>query len=360
MFIPTFNKVHNRFKLNGVHYTHNDLKEVAYSFIKEGDPYEKVIGDFLTDWLNDSEYITARTSGTTGIPKVMQISKQHMVNSAITTADFFELKPGDTALHCLPSNYIAGKMMLVRAITIGLELDLTEPTSSPIFDYEKPYDFSAMIPYQLEHMVDYVDNIKNIIVGSAVVSSQLKERIQKCPGNIFETYGMTETVTHIAARRLNNFDRSPLPKEQWHFFTALPNVNISQDLRGCLVIDAPFVSSKEIITNDLIKLHSDRNFEWLGRIDNAINSGGVKLFPEMIENKLSKQIDQRFFIASQEDDSLGQKVILIVEGDKGSIDKSVFKALDKFEVPKHTYYLPKFIDTFSGKIQRTETMELLK
>lgn len=360
MVIPTFNKVHNRFKLNGVHYGHKDLKEVAYSFIKEGEPFEKVIGDFLTDWLSDSEYVIARTSGTTGAPKKLQISKQHMVNSAITTADFFELKPGDSALHCLPSNYIAGKMMLVRAISIGLELDLTEPTSSPIFDYDKPYDFSAMIPFQLEHMIDYVDNIENILVGSSVVSNQLKERIQKCSGNIFETYGMTETVTHIAARRLNNFDRSPLPKEQWHFFTTLPNVNISQDLRGCLVIDAPYVSTREIITNDIIKLHSDRNFEWLGRTDNVINSGGVKMFPEMIENKLSKKIDQRFFIAAQDDASLGQKVILIIEGDKDSVDKSVFNVLDKFEIPKHIYFLPKFVETFSRKIQRTETLELLK
>ncbi len=359
MVIPTFNKVHNKFKLNGVHYNHDDLKEVAYSFIKEGEPFEKEIGNFLTDWLSDSEHITARTSGSTGTPKYIKISKQHMVNSAITTADFFDLESGNTALHCLPSNYIAGKMMVVRAISIGLEIDLTEPTTSPIFDYDKPYDFCAMIPLQLGHMANYVNNIRNILVGSAVVSNQLKEKIQKCPGNIFETYGMTETVTHIAARRINNFDRSPLPEKQWHFFTTLPNVNISQDLRGCLVIDAPYVSSNEIITNDIIKLHSDRNFEWLGRIDNMINSGGVKLFPEVIEDKLSKHIDQQFFIASEEDESLGQKVILVVEGDSNSVDKSIFKVLDKYEVPKQVYYLPEFVSTFSGKIQRNKTLSLL-
>ena len=358
--IPTYNKVHNRFRLNGVHYSHSDLKEVAYSFIKEGEPFEKVIGDFLTDWLSDSEYIIGRTSGTTGAPKEIQISKQHMVNSAIATADFFDLKPGDTALHCLPANYIAGKMMLVRAISIGLQIDLTEPVASPIFDYQKQYDFSAMVPLQLTHMVDYIDNIKNILVGSAVVSNKLKERIQKCPGNVFETYGMTETCTHIAARRLNNFERSPLPEEQWHLFTALPDVNISQDLRGCLVIDAPYVSTREIITNDIIKLHSDRTFEWLGRLDNMINSGGVKLYPEVIENKLSKQVMQRFFISSEDDELLGQKLILVVEGETDSIDKSIFNVLEKYEVPKQIYYLTEFVETFSGKIQRSETLELLK
>lgn len=360
MIIPKFDKVHNRFKLNGVHYSHSDLKEVAYSFIKEGDPYEKLVGDFLTDWLSDSEYITARTSGTTSAPKKIQLSKQHMVNSAIATAEFFDLFPGDTALHCLPANYIAGKMMLVRAIAIGLEMDLTEPTTSPIFDYEKSYNFCAMVPLQLSHMVDYISNIENILVGSAVVSNKLKARIQKCPGNIFETYGMTETCTHIAARRLNNFERSPLPEHQWHLFTALPEVNISQDLRGCLVIDAPYVSTREIITNDIIKLHSDRTFEWLGRLDNVINSGGVKLYPEVIENKLSKHVMQRFFIASEDDEKLGEKLILVVEGDSNSIDKSMFNALDKYEIPKQIYYLPEFIETFSGKIQRKETLDLIK
>lgn len=358
--IPRFDKVHNRFKLNGLHYDRSDLKEVAYSFIKEGEPFEKVLGDFLIDWLNDKEYITARTSGSTGASKYMKLSKQHMVNSAITTADFFDLEIGNTALHCLPGNYIAGKMMLVRAMVIGLEIDLTEPTSSPIFDYAKKYDFCAMIPLQLENMVDYIDNIKNILVGGAVVSNQLKEKIQKCPGNIFETYGMTETVTHIAARRINNFERSPLPEDQWHFFTTLPEVNISQDLRGCLVIDAPFVSSKEIITNDVIRLYSDRNFEWLGRIDNMINSGGIKLFPEVIEDKLSKIIENRCFITSEEDSKFGEKVVIVIEGEEGSIDKSVFNVLDKYEIPKKVYYLPEFIETFSGKIKRNETLKLLK
>lgn len=357
---PRFDKVHNRFKLNGVHYSHSDLKEVAYSFIKEGEDFEKPIGDFLTDWLNDSEYVYGKTSGSTGRPKQMKILKRHMVNSAIATGDFFDLEPGFKALHCLPSNYIAGKMMLVRAIILGLELDLTEPTSSPIFDYEKQYDFCSMIPLQLSKMVDYVDNIKNIIVGGAHVSTKLRKRIQKCSGNIFETYGMTETVTHVAARRINHFERSPLPKEQWHCFTALPEVNISQDLRGCLVIDAPYVSEKEVITNDLIKLLSDKTFEWLGRIDNVINTGGIKVYPEIIENKLTCFIENRFIIASEPDEQLGEKLILIIEGDEESAKNINFKNLGKYEVPKHIYYLKEFPTTFSGKIQRAETLELLK
>ena len=358
--MPLYKKVHNQFKLNGIYYDYEQLKEVAYSYIKEGEPFERVLGDFLTDWLNEDDYIIAHTSGSTGIPKKIKLLKQHMVNSAIATGDFFDINPGDTALHCLPGNYIAGKMMLIRAIILGLELDITEPTLSPVFDHVKPYTLCSMSPSQLTNMVGYVGNIKNILVGGAVVSRKLKEKIQKCPANIFETYGMTETVTHIAARRLNNFDRSPLKEEEWHYFTALPRVNISQDLRGCLVIDAPFVSSHELITNDLVKLHSEKTFEWLGRIDNMINSGGVKLFPEVIENKLSSQIDKRFLIASEEDETLGQRLILIIEGEKFNLDKSIFKVLDKYEVPKKIYFIPEFVNTFSGKIQRTETLKLLK
>ena len=358
--MPQYKNVHYKFKLNGIHYTRDQLKEVAYSFIKEGDPFERLIGDFLTDWLNVEDYIIARTSGSTGSPKKIKVLKQHMVNSAIATGDFFDIYPGDSALHCLPGNYIAGKMMLIRAIIIGLEIDIVEPTLSPVFDYLKPYNLCSMLPSQLTNMVDYVGNIKNILVGGAIVSRKLKEKIQDCPSNIFETYGMTETVTHIAARRLNNFDRSPISKEGWHFFTALPNVGISQDLRGCLVIDAPFVSSHELITNDIVKLHSDKTFEWLGRIDNMINSGGIKIFPETIENKLSSQIKQRFFIAPQVDEKLGQKLILVIEGESFDVDKSIFGKIDKYEVPKQVYFLPKFINTFSGKIQREETLKLLK
>lgn len=357
--MPLYKRVHNRFKLNGVHYDHEQMKEVAYSYIKEGEPFERMYGDFLTDWLNEDEYIIARTSGSTGKPKNIKLLKEHMVNSAIATGDFFDIYSGDKALLCLPGDYIAGKMMLVRAIILGLEIDLTEPTLSPVFDYVKQYAFCSMLPSQLTNMVEYVGNIKNILVGGAVVSRKLKERIQSCPSNIFETYGMTETITHIAARRLNNFDRSPIKKEEWHFFTALPNVTISQDLRGCLVIDAPYVSSHELITNDVVKLHSERTFEWLGRIDNMINSGGIKIYPETVESKLSNQIKKRFFIAQQEDDILGQRLIMVIEGDPFVLDKEIFKSLGKYEVPKHVYFLPKFENTFSGKIQREDTLKLL-
>ncbi len=359
---PKYNKVHNRFKLNGVSYTYEDLMEVAYSFVKEGELYESNIGEFLLDWLDQNDFIIVNTSGSTGTPKPISINKQAMVNSAIATGDFFNLKPGDKALHCLPSSFIAGKMMLVRAMILGLELDLVIPTLQPEFNTKIHYDFCAMIPLQLQNSLNTCDHIKKIIVGGASVSKALKTKIQKLNSNVYETYGMTETVTHIAIKQINNFnndkERHISPVEASYFQT-LPDVSVSQDERGCLVINAPKLSKAKIITNDLVKCFSKNEFEWLGRYDNVINSGGLKLFPEKIEAKLQDRMDNRFFIASKAHETLGEQLILVLESDSNTLDQSTFLGLDKFEKPKEIYAVERFIETPSGKIQRKKTLELL-
>ena len=266
---PKYNKVHRRFKLNGIHYTYEDLMEVAYSFVKEGVPFQILIGEFLLDWLDRNDFIVINTSGSTGKPKPISIRKQAMVNSAIATGDFFNLESGNKALHCLPSNFIAGRMMLVRAMILGLELDLVAPTSQPNFNTKIHYDFCAMIPLQLQNSLDHCDHIKTIIVGGASVSNSLKNRIQNLNSSVYETYGMTETVTHIAVKQINNLstlsgDTTSQPVES-HFKT-LPNVSISQDERDCLVIEAPELSKDKIITNDMVKCFSKNEFEWLGAL----------------------------------------------------------------------------------------------
>jgi Acyl-CoA synthetases (AMP-forming)/AMP-acid ligases II len=149
--IPKYNKVHNKFKLNNYHFDNDGLKEVAYSFIKEGDFYEKAMGDFLLNWMDEKDYVEVSTSGSTGEPKVIRLSKQAMVHSAIATGDYFNLEPGDRALHCLPATYVAGKMMMVRAIILGLEMDLVTPSSHPLDTTHGNYDFCAMVPLQLSH-----------------------------------------------------------------------------------------------------------------------------------------------------------------------------------------------------------------
>ena len=354
---PKYDKVHNRFKLNGQHYNQQDLKEVGYSLIKEGDSFEKATGDFLIDWLNDKDYLEVQTSGSTGQPKQIKIYKQAMVNSAIATGNFFGLEPGDKAMDCLPTHYIAGKMMLVRAMILGLELDYVEPSAHPIFDYERPYDFCAMIPLQLKHTINYTDNIKTIIVGGSKVTKPLLNRIKNSASRVYETYGMTETVTHVAVRRLT----SKLYKGE-DYFSALPNITFSEDERGCLVINAVKLVDEPLITNDIVTLKSETSFELLGRFDNVINSGGVKLFPEQIENKLQPVIDERFIVAGEEDEEFGERLVLIVENPRDTADSIAnrikhIKGLSKHEVPKIIYTTHNFVETVNGKIQRSETIK---
>lgn len=350
---PTFDKIHLKFKLNSNTYSAEELKEVAYSLVKEGVYFEKVMGDFLMDWLDAKDYINVRTSGSTGKPKLMKVGKQAMVNSAIATGNYFKMEPGQTALLCLPTHYIAGKMMLVRAMILGLELDFVDPTTQPVFDYDKTYDFCAMIPIQLKNTLQHINNIKTLIIGGAAISKPLEASIQNLKAKIYATYGMTETVSHVAVKRING-------KQRMDYFKVFPKVTISQDARGCLIIDAPKVTSERLVTNDVVKLHSASEFELVGRIDNMVNSGGVKLFPEQIELKLADHIHDRFFIASEPDADLGEKLILILESDTNKIKASAFKALDKLEIPKTIYNIPKFKETATGKIQRKETLKLLE
>lgn len=348
---PTFDKVHTRFKLNGKNYNREQLRDVAYSFIKEGHNFEKHIGQFLNDWLDSKDYIKTKTSGSTGKPKIIKIKKQAMVNSAIVTGNHFSLKPGNKVLLCLPANAISGKMILVRAMILGLELDSIEPKAQLQINRRKTYHFGAMIPLQLQENLEKISNFKQIIVGGAAVSNRLISTVQYIPTLVYETYGMTETVSHIAIK--------PLNKKASVLFEVLPNVIISKDERDCLVISAPHLSEQAIVTNDIVKIHDDKHFEWLGRFDHVINSGGVKLFPEVIEAKLQEQLPNRFFITSVTDKVLGEKVVLVIEGSSFEIDPKIFKTLHKHEVPKDIFFIKKFLETPSGKFIRSKTLDLI-
>jgi O-succinylbenzoic acid--CoA ligase len=345
MYNPTYENVHNLFKLNGFHLNKEDLCRVAYSFIKEGEEFEKPVGDFLLDWFDSKSYIEMQTSGTTGTPKKISVSKQAMVYSALATGDFFDLKAGDKALHCLPVKYVAGKMMLVRAMILGLDMEFVAPSSHPLTNNDINYDFVAMVPLQAQNSLKELKTVKKLIVGGAKINPVLEKELIKLKTNVFETYGMTETITHIAAKKVGE-----------KAFMVLPNVTISYDERNCLVIHAPKISEEIIQTNDLVELVSENQFVFLGRMDNVINSGGIKLIPEQIEDKLSKHIHKRFFITSKEDKELGEKLVLVIEGQKEDLEGSLFDDLDKYEKPREIIFIPKFKETASGKIMRKETL----
>lgn len=352
--------VHPDFKLNKTYYNISDLRKVAYNYIKEGEPYEGAIGDFILDWVRPSPYLEVHTSGSTGVPKKIKIRKEHMVNSAMATGKFFELPAKSTALMCLPANFISGKMMIVRALVLGWEIDLIPPSSNPLDQVFKTYDFCAMTPFQLDNSLGRLHLIKKLIVGGGAVSPALQKMVQGLNTKVYETFGMTETVSHIAAKRLNPGKKrsKPIP------FKVLPEISISVDHRSCLVVKAPHVAEDTVVTNDVVEIVTYKKFLWKGRYDNVVNSGGIKLYPEEIEQKLSEIIDHRLFVTGMPDDALGEKLVLFVEVDFSEEVLEDLKeqvksldTLDTYEIPKKIYLIQKFEETPNGKIHREHTVQ---
>ena len=345
------NSFHTSFQINGESFTNSEeLVQFSQSISNE-------INQFLRAWFSTDPHIVVMTSGSTGSPKSIHLRKDFMVNSALATGRYFQLGEHTKALCCLPIKFIAGKMMLVRALTLGWDLDVIESTSNPLKEITKEYDFSAMVPLQLRNSISKIDQIKTLIVGGGVVSRDLEKAIQTVDTKCYATYGMTETSTHVAVKKLNKFTQLEL--ETASAYKTLQDVTVSKDKRSCLVIHAPKISDVNIITNDIVQVVSKTEFNWKGRLDHVINSGGVKLHPEEIEQKLSHTINDRFFVAGIPDEILGEKLILLIEGENYQITKKHFSKLSRFEIPKAIFFIPKFIETGSGKIQRFKTLELL-
>jgi len=343
--------LHTAFQLEGKLFNkESDL----LAFTKKNYPS---IYPFLYEWFDKSEFINVKTSGSTGKPKMIKLKKEFMINSAKATGEFFKLQSGITALLCLSIDFIAGKMMLVRAMVLGWSLDILEPNSNPLEQIKKGYDFTAMVPLQVFNSMDKIFKIKILIVGGGVVSDELQSKIMDLSTKIYATYGMTETITHIAIKPLNKASGFSFKND---VFQTLPNVYIQKDNRDCLVIDAPKVSERILVTNDIVELVSANTFKWLGRFDNIINSGGVKLVPEQIEKKLSQIIFQPFFVTGIPDKLLGEKLVLVIEGTSFKLDKNILKnTLTKFEIPKEIYFVDKFVMTETGKMDRSSTCKLI-
>jgi len=346
--------LHPQFKLNGTRFS-NPAELLSYV----GKNQSEIVG-FLKDWFGDSKELRVQTSGSTGTPKIIELEKTAMVASAKATGAFFEVPAGASALLCMSSEYIAGKMMLVRAMVLGWELEVIPVVSNPLKLTNKHYDFAAMIPLQVHHSFDKLHQIDQLIVGGGVISASLLKKIKGLDTKVFATYGMTETITHIAAKRLNGAEDA--------FYNTLPHIKLKLDERGCLVIEAPLLTQDIIYTNDLVELLDAHSFNWLGRYDSVINSGGIKLIPEQLELKLSSFINERFFVASEGDDVLGNKLILVIET---SVKEELLFAtemmeriknaevLTKFELPKKIYLVPAFVETSTQKIQRKATLARL-
>jgi O-succinylbenzoic acid--CoA ligase len=348
---------HSCFTLNGLNYEYaEDLLAFAKKLSKEGDDFEIRIGNFIQKWLNDDDFIIVKTSGSTGDAKKIKLKKQHLINSARATGAYFDLGENTSALLCLSAKYIGGKMMLIRAMTLGWDLHIVSPEKDALTQYDNDYDFVAMVPYQVYHSLGALKKVKKLIIGGGSVSRELIEDIKDISTEVFATYGMTETCSHVAVKALNGKNKSEV-------FSALSNVTFTTDERNCLVIDAPHIADDIVTTNDLVELISPTAFKWLGRYDNVINSGGIKIHPEKLEEKLASFIKLPFIIASEKDDQLGERVILILENEeKNKVPNySVgFASLEGYEKPKKIYTITQFPFTDTGKIKRADVLQLLR
>ena len=317
---------------------------------------------FLKKWFDDTDEITVQTSGSTGEPKNIVFKKDSLIKSAFNTIHFFDLPPETKALLSLSSNFIAGKLMWIRAFVGGWNLYISEPSHKSVNKILQiqSFDFGAFVPLQVYQNFLLIGKIKKLLIGGGSLSLNLQKQLTEQSNFIFSTYGMTETLTHIAVKPLTNpaVDFINFPVSLLDYYHVMEGIEISTDKRGCLLVKAPYIDKNPIITNDLVEINDQHYFKWLGRYDNMIKSGGIKLFPEQIEKKLSPYINKNFFVASMPDEKLGEKLILIIESEEQQIDLPDFlNFLDVYEFPKNIFYISSFLLTKSGKIKRKETLK---
>ncbi|WP_407534690.1 AMP-binding protein [Elizabethkingia miricola] len=335
-------------------------KNISAGNLKPQNDFEEKVENFLAEWYSDSETVEVQTSGSTGIPKKFPIEKSRMLNSAEMTCNFLNLKEGDTALLCLPVEYISGKMMVVRSLFRKLKLTAVEPKLDPLKNTDESFAFCAMTPLQVENSLDKIHLIENLIIGGAAVSESLKKKLsdilerKQTVSKVYETYGMSETLSHIGLKQIY-----PEGKD---YFTLFDGVDVSLDDRGCLQISAPKINAELLQTNDIVDVLNPKQFRFLGRADNVINSGGAKIFPEQLEALVKKHISNEAVFMGIPDEVLGQKLILVIESDENEILRS--QVLDvkyekPFHKPKEIVFVAKIPRTPNGKINRNDLHEYI-
>lgn len=346
---------------------------VAGVLLPDATDNERAALDFCRAWLAGAETFTVDTSGSTGAPKPIELSRVQMEASAHATAAALGLRAGMASLVCLPTQYVAGRMMLVRGLVLGLAMTLVEPAANPLaaLPDDAHFDFAAFIPLQIETLLAgpervRVDAMHAVLVGSGPISARLGEAIAPLRANVFHTYGMTETATHVALRRLSGPKRSD-------GFMPLPGVELQLDARGCLALRGPMTLGGWVQTNDLAALRADGSFIWMGRVDNVVNTGGIKVHIEPLEAVLEALLPEllgdawdgrRYAIAGLVDERLGQQVALILEGApwpavvEAALLSGMRERLGPFEAPRRVLYAGRFATTGTGKIDRAATIAL--
>lgn len=351
---------HADFKINGLDFETIRANEKA-NRSQPSNAFLQQVVDLAAKLSDESSLVQVQSSGSTGAPKIFSLDRQELMASADLTIERFNLTPLSRVLLCLPITAISGFMMLVRAMRGGLDLYVTEPNSVPLAHFEtKPdgfFDFVALTPYQLSHSLNHLNKAKTLLVGGAPLA---KKQLSAIPENlnltIVESYGMTETLSHVALR-----NRFPIEAP---YFSAIGPIKFSLGDAQNLIIHAPHLKQSPLITSDRVQLISETQFSYLGRVDHAINSGGIKFFPEQIEQKIQHLLAENFFVAGCSHETLGQQITLFIEGDDLNRANEVHQLLDQvnwktYEKPKKVWVLKQFSYTPTHKIDRVKTLTQL-
>jgi O-succinylbenzoic acid--CoA ligase len=343
------------YNIQDVNYTSETLRIKAKQMIDAAQlpTWEHSIWAFIYDFLDPQrDYFETATSGSTGAPKMITIQKKHAVASAKNTIDYFGLKPLDTVHLCMNSRYIGAKMMIIRALVCQLKLTYSEPLSNALSLIKHPVDFCAAVPLQTYSLFETQPtgnkNIKVLIIGGGVLQKRMSDLASAHTTMYYQTFGMTETISHIAVKRI-------YPAMSSYECVGANRIDVDT-LDSSLIIHAPQLGIESLKTNDIIAFKDNKHFDWIGRKDNIINSGGIKINPEQIEALLEGVFDVPFYISSQPDDRLGQKIVLYIEStipiDEEEIIHPLKEHLPKYHAPQQIIVEPAFSYTTTGKLIR--------
>jgi len=350
-------KTYDQIKINGKVYSQRSIQNLTEDFPSA---LSQEVLEFLQIWFNKEKTITQQTSGSTGSPKIIKLQKKALVASAKITGNFFEFHKKMNSLLCLSPNFIAGKMMIVRALVWGMNLILGKTDSNPVKDLVEKIDFSAMIPMQLANIVqqnpEKLGLFKTIIIGGSAIPLTLQTQLLPFNTDFYHTYGMTETMSHIALRKLNGDTKT--------YFKPLPGIQLQQDKRSCLVIKAEALGIKRLITNDLVHLQADQSFRVLGRWDEVIISAGLKIHPQLVEQKLSQHLHKPFVVIGKAHETAGEIAVLVVEDQ--AVTSQIFaywqlleQLLEPAEIPRQLFFIASMPILASGKADRKSLQKII-
>lgn len=349
-----FDRQQQRLLLEGKEYAPEDIFRLVAEGAGNCPPALWDLYLFLNEWFDASPVITVHTSGSTGVPKGLVVRKDRMMQSARLTCEFLNLQAGDTALLCMNLRYIGAMMMVVRSLVAGLNLVVRPASGHPLSDVEVPLKFAAMVPLQVYNTLRVpaerkrLEHTDILIIGGGAVDDSLEAELKTIPIAAYSTYGMTETLSHIALRRLNGEAASKC-------YYPFPSVELSLSAENTLIVKAPLICDDVLQTNDIACLCSDGGFTIAGRKDNVINSGGIKIQAEEMENRLQPFIPVPFAVTAVPDPRLGQALTLLIAGkpDIKELENKLQAVLETYYRPKHIFITELIPQTENGKIDRT-------